>query len=367
MKLLVAGASTSEICGVRDCADVLAPALEAAGATLEQVWWNRSARAGTRSTIREAKAFADDLRSREADAIVWHYSVFSYGPRGIPVATPVVARRLRGGAPVVGFLHELAFPWGARGLRGTTQALTQRAALRPLFTTLVGGVVTTERRRAWLGSSRLVPRIPLSFLPVPSNLPVAPSGSTSANGALRIGVFGFGSDGNDVATATAAVADLRRRGVDARLALVGAPGPGSPQARRWLDAAGAAGFADAVTVTGIEAPAPLSATLQALDIVLLPDRSGPTARRGSLAAALAHGRPVVAFDGPARWDDVVEGRALVLAPANSAAVADELERLARDEGARKRQGERARAFYERTMSAEVVARGLLSFVGDVTP
>jgi glycosyltransferase involved in cell wall biosynthesis len=365
MKLVVAGASTAEVCGVRDCADVLTPALEAAGASVEVVWWRRAPGDGFAATARAARKHAAEIRAHDADAVLWHYSVFSYGPRGLPVGTPAVARALRGGAPVVGFLHELAFPWGVRGVRGATQAVAQRAVLRPLLRTLAGAVVTTESRLAWLRGHPLLPRLPLTFLPVPSNLAVVPQADAERNGSLRVGVFGYGTDGNDVDTAVDAIAALRRRGVDARLELVGAPGPGSAQAGRWLRAAGRAGVGDLVTLTGVQPAHVLSGTLQKLDAVLLPDRSGPSARRGSLAAALAHGRAVVAFDGRARWEQPVRERALVVAPPAADAVADALERLARDDDERRAQGERARVFYARTMSADVVAQGLLSFVREV--
>ena len=46
--------------------------------------------------------------------------------------------------------------------------------------------------------------------------------------------------------------------------------------------------------------------------IALVDEEGPTSRRTMLAAALAHGRPVVATDGPNRWDAPVTEGAIVL-------------------------------------------------------
>ncbi len=347
MRLLVVGASSEEICGVRACAQTLEPALARAGAELETVWWERSSGETAHEFAERAAAAA---RAHQADATLWHYSVFSYGRRGIPFDVPMLARALARPAPLVGFLHELAVDWRGRGGRGVVQAAMQRLALRRLVGTLAGAIVTTDGRAAAVGTS-----VRVLSVPVPSNIPPVAERRHDTDG-LRIGVFGFRTDRIAAETVTGGVAAL----AGARLVLVGAPGPDSPEAERWRRAATAAGCA--LEFTGLLEPRALSEALAGLDAVILPDPGGPTARRGTLAAALAHGIPVIAFDGPKRWDLLADAGAALLVPVEPTALANGLRGLAADPAARRARGEAGRAFYARTMAPDVVAAQILPFV-----
>ncbi|HET7568455.1 MAG TPA: glycosyltransferase [Gaiellaceae bacterium] len=359
MRLLVAGASAEEICGTRDAATVLAGPLGAAGAEVETVWWERGAQ--------PFPAWTRDLtaRARGADAVLWHYSPFTYATRGVPTLVPAVVRAIRrGGAPLVVLLHELVFPWRPEP-RALVWAATQRAALLPVLRAAAGAVVTTNDRRDWLASHRLLPRRPLLFLPVPSNLPAAAAPDRDGGG-LRIGVFGFRRDELPVEVVVDAVARVRERDASARLVLAGAPGPDRPEADAWRGAAGRAGIADALSFTGVLPADELAAAIAGLDVVVFPDPMGPTSRRGTLAAALAQGRPVVAFQGPLTWERYAAEGALDLVAPSSEALAARLVELAADPDLRARRGAAARAFHERWLDLPLVAERLLSFVREAT-
>jgi glycosyltransferase involved in cell wall biosynthesis len=368
LRILSVGVSTTAVCGVRDYATVLAAA---GAAETDIVWWQRRRPESVPATLEEMRAwFADidaQLARRRHHAILWHYSVFVHGWRGVPLLAPLIARRLsRSGVPVVGVLHEFALPFGRGGWRAGVWATTQRSVLPLVMRRLAAAVVTTEDRLDWLQSRRWLPRRSLSFAPVFSTLPPAVGGvSRPDERALSVGVLGYG-DGEFLAgEVTSAVSLLRARGIDAELVLVGGPGSASGAAERWRRAATAAGCAGALRFTGVVDPARLAAAIAGLDVVVFGDPAGPTSRKTTLAAALALGRPVIAVDGPQRWRPLVRDGAVVLAEPTAEGLAGELARLARDDQARMALGERAARFHRRYMAPQLVAGMVGEAVGAV--
>jgi glycosyltransferase involved in cell wall biosynthesis len=94
------------------------------------------------------------------------------------------------------------------------------------------------------------------------------------------------------------LARLRGSGRDVRLLMIGGrTGASDPSNAAYLAELEAdlarAGLNDRVHWTGHLPPAEVSAWLHAADLVVLPYAEGASYRRGSLLAALAHGRPVV--------------------------------------------------------------------------
>jgi glycosyltransferase involved in cell wall biosynthesis len=351
MKLLLIGASTEAVCGTRDYARTLEAPLRRAGADVRTLWWERG-RHPLSDWLEAVHAAA-----AESDAVLWQYSVFTYASRGLPTLVPRVLRALRTTTPLITVFHELVFPWGTNGVRGAVHAVSHRAALVPILRASRGVVVTTEERRAWLESRPWLPSRPVRFLPVVSNVATsdgAPDGCSS----VRVGVFGF----RRVALPVETIVDAVRRVPDAELVMVGAPGAQSVEADRWRSAAGED---TRIRFTGVLDAAPLAAELAALDIVVFPDPVGPTTRRGTLAAALAHGKPVVAFDGPQTWSAFVRDNALLAVRPTADALAGALDRLAGDRDLRGEQGRRAQRFHDSHLSPDVVARGLVDFACEV--
>ncbi len=360
MRIAVVGASVEPVCGVRDSALTLAGPLEAAGATLTSSWWERGSDGSSVSGWARDAAEA----AHEADAVLWHYSVFTYALRGVPALVPLVTRELRrAGVPIVVLFHELVFPWGRRGARGAVHAATGRLALTEVMRTASGAVLTTEDRLAWVASRLWLPTRPLAFVPVVSNLPTG-APAEALGGPPRFGVFGFRRD-EPVDLVVDGFAAAERLHPGAELVLLGAPGPSSHEAARWRDSAARAGCAGSLSFTGVLEPAELSAALSSIDVVMFPDPVGPTPRRGTLAAALAHGKPVVALKGAQAWPPYAEEHALVLSTPDSQSLGAKLAELALDPELRRSQGARASEFYERRLAPGVAAPRLLRFVEEV--
>src|ERR1022692_3522034 len=151
------GISTTPICGVRDYAGVLERAFQRGGTDVSALWCDADASASVPTSLRQARGWLlrvrREIEKTQPRAIILHYSVFAYGPRGVPVLAPLVARELAAtGIPVLGLLHEFAYPFGRRGWRGTLQALSHRAVLPTVVRHCDALVVTAERRVSWLAT-----------------------------------------------------------------------------------------------------------------------------------------------------------------------------------------------------------------------
>jgi glycosyltransferase involved in cell wall biosynthesis len=365
-RLLVIGTSASEACGVRDYAQVVGRALRDQGAHVELQWWEQDVRWSLRTAIEEHSRWltrvAASVRASSPDWIIWHYSVFLWGASGIPYLAPRTARRLgQMGVPVLLVAHELAFPFGRGGWKGRLWAASQRVALSWPIRVSSAVVVTTEERLRWLNSRRWLPGRRARFLPVCSNVSVDGIRGNPA-GELVLGVFGFGAPETLAFETTSAVARLRSAGIDARLLLVGAPGEKGQQADRWRAAAEQAGVSEVFAFTGVLPLEELARELDGSDIVVLPDRGGPSSRKGTVAAALALGKAAVAVQGPEQWAELVEDKALVLVEPSCHALAQALGELARSAELRRTQGRRAAAFYERRMTPALLACATLSLL-----
>lgn len=369
-RVVMIGASSQLPCGVRDQARVMAEALELRGTAVEILWWERDDSWNLVRTYRELISWTTRLHSRvqrePPDCVLWHYSGFSWAHRGVPLFTMVAARRIaQAGRPVVLYGHELVYRWGIRGWRGAILAVSQRLVLFPLVHTSVAVVVTTDYVREWLISRWWLPRRRVTMVPVFSNLPSTsaekPDSSTDSL-FPSFGIFGYGSVSFLPGPVVDGIALLRGRGIESCLVMIGAPGEDSGPGQSWRAAAVQASCDRNLRFTGILEPHAVIRELQAVDIVIFPDWPGPMSRRSTLAAALALGVPVVAFDGPYRWETLVTEGAVVLTPPNASSLADVLEHLIKDVDLRLEQGERGLAFYREKMDPCVAAVRLIDFL-----
>ena len=363
-RIVVAGVSQGTVCGVRDHAALLSSALSAVGTHITTEW-----RSSTPGASPDLDGLARELdrhtRAELTDAVLLHYSVFAFSRRGVPAGVPLFALRLRRlGVPVILFAHEFVYPWGYRGWRGTAQASTQRVALLPLVAACDAVVVATAERVRYLQKRRWLPSRPVAFAPVFSTIDRGAAGGTSPAVPGRVGLFSFSASYLAVELVTGAIADIARCRPDAHLALIGAPGPSGGAADRWRQAAAAAGCP--LVFTGVEGEAAVSRQLASCEALVFADPSGPTSRRTSLAAGLAHGKPVVALDGPQAWCDLVAAGAVSVVEPSREALAGELGRLLASPVARAAQGEQAEAFYRAHLSPEHAAETLLTVLAAVT-
>ncbi len=368
-RVAVVGVSAAMPCGVSDHAHRLAAAMGRDGMECSVHWLYRQADSSVTGSRAEIGAWSahlgDRLRSDPPDAILLHYSVFSYSHRGVPLFVHPVLSALRGSrAPLISLLHEFAYPWRRGGLRGGAWAVSQRAALIELVRDSRALVVTTDARRRWLVSRRWLPARASVTAPVFSNLP--PSGAVPPVDREQpvIGFFGYGHEAAEPTLALDAIRLLRERGRPVNLRLLGAPGRDSQIGASWLAAAGARGVADALSFSGTLAAQELADALAECDMLLFLDSPGPTSRKTTLAASLASGRPVVAIDGPDSWSELVEAQALRLVPASADALAHATEELLADEDLRRSLGAVGRAFAHQNMDVAATARALATLVQD---
>jgi glycosyltransferase involved in cell wall biosynthesis len=361
LRAAVVGVSESQTCGVHDHATLLSAALSSERVSCSEHWlWRRERSiAGARSEFRRwTGALPAELAAAGAEAAILHYSVFSYSYRGLPLfVRPTLAALRRSGLPLITILHEYVYPWSMGGLHGKAWALTQGARLATVMRASAAVVVTAPTRGGWLASRPWLARREIAFAPVFSNLPPPDLSKHRPQRADRvIGLFGYAYEGAAVALVLDALRVSRDRDASARLQLLGAPGRDSAAAGAWLAGARARGIEDALSFSGVLAAGDLSEALRACDVLLHPEPSGPTSRKGTLAASLASGRPVVAIDGPRRWPELIDaGAALVVSP-TAPALADGLAELLEDERRREALGTRGMEFARTAMGVERSAR-----------
>ncbi len=360
--LAVVGVSVSRICGAHDHATLLAQELERDEYACTMHWLSRTP-APLRDARTEMRAWArslgEQLDAERPDAVLLHYSVFSYSHRGLPVLLgPVVSSLRRRPAPVVAIMHELAYAWFLGGVRGKTWALTQRLALIDLVRACAGVLVTTDRRAAWLSSRRWLPRRAVAFAPVFSNLPAPAARPAPGPHAPLVGLFGYSYEGAESTIVLDALRSLRERHGDARLLLLGSPGESSAPGRAWVASARERGIEDAVSFSGTLPAQELSDALARCDVLISAFSSGPSSRKGTLAGMLASGRPVVALEGPRGWQELERSGAIALAAPAPEPLADALAALLDDPARREQLGALGREFAEQRMGVARTAQAV---------
>jgi glycosyltransferase involved in cell wall biosynthesis len=370
-RVAVVGMSVSPTCGVRAHADLLAEALGHEHVACSRHWLLReegSLPAGRAEVGAWTRALAAEVEETRPDAILWHYSIFAYSYRGLPVFVgPTLSALRSAGVPVVALMHELAYPWRLGGWRGDVWALAQRARLIAVVRACAAVVVTTDFRAEWLASRRWLARRPLGVAPVFSNLPAPTPRSHPDRDSPVVGLFGYSYDERAIALVLDAARLLRERGVHFQLALLGAPGRESALAETWLRLADARGLSCALTFAGPLPAQELSDELAACEVLLFADTAGPSSRKGTLAGSLASGRPLVATDGPRAWSELTRADAALVVEPSAPALAHAVAALLADAAAREALGARGRAFAARDMgvarSAQVVRELLDEVLG----
>lgn len=350
--VLIAGVSTSAFCGVRNYSYQLSTQLRRLGFQTAVEWGDFEGAANHRSVQDWTLNVATRARAIHADAVMFNYSVFSLSWRGVPVHVPAVVGKLQSlDIPVITVLHEFAYPWGRRGWRGFLQAASQRLVLPAILGNSATVVATTPERLRWLRSRRWLPRCRSEFVPVFSTVGLSVEPTDDSGSENCVAVFGFGAEQAEIDLVTQAVAHGCDR--ECYLLLIGQPGQSSQFGELWSEAANVAGCK--IEFTGEVEDQGISSALTTAAFLVFPDEAGPTSRRTTLAAALAHGKAVVALDGKETWEELRLSQAVSLVPPIVSSLASEVRRLSSDARYRSALGSRARDFYQCRMSAEVVA------------
>ncbi|HSP78119.1 MAG TPA: glycosyltransferase family 4 protein [Myxococcaceae bacterium] len=274
---------------------------------------------------------------------------FGYKAMNVPFALWLARRR---GDEVWPFFHEVCFPWGwERPWRhNVLGAVTRAMAL----------LVTARADRLFVSTpwwKRLLPapprRVPVEWLPVPSNLPTTPEpraveATRASLGADAVLIGHLGTYGELIAGLLEEALPGLLRGDSRRHAVLA--GRGSTRfaeelSRRHPELAGR------VRALGGLPGEALATTLRACDVLLQPFPDGLSTRRSSAMAGLALGVPLVSNAGPATealWHG--SGALALAAEPTGEAVRQVAENLLSSPETWPGLGQRAAAFYAENFS-----------------
>jgi len=262
-------------------------------------------------------AMARAVRANPACSVLVQYVPHAYGFKAMNLPFCLWLNSIRHPGLTVMF-HEVSFPIGRaqplkHNLLGAVTQLMARLACRSATRIMVAGA----RWQAML--ARLGATVPISWVPVPSNIPVVENAVATAQckqrftkaGGLLVGHFANYSDYSARRLSQIMPALL---GEHRQLSLL-LLGANSDALRRRLLSTNCH-LASRVHATGSLAPQELSWALAACDLMVQPYPDGVSTRRGSTIALLAHGRAIVTTSGIATehlWND---SGAVAMAPAD---------------------------------------------------
>lgn len=272
----------------------------------------------------------------------WLHIQYQTGAYGMRPGVNLLPWRLRGlpARPRVAVtFHDLLVPY-LFPKAGPVRLWVNRRLARDADAVIATNRADLDTLRAWLRpTAHAAQPAQLTHIPIGSNIAVAPpegydrgawrAGLGVAADELLVAYFGLLSPSKGAETLVEALAQLA---LPWRLLLVGGAAT-APQDQAYAEAVrarmAALGLANRAIVTGHVPDGEVSAHLLAADCVALPFSDGASFRRGSLLAALAHGRPVITTT-PADLGTSadLEGAALLLPAGDSAALAAALARLA---------------------------------------
>ena len=292
---------------------------------------------------------AHEHRRFHLDWLVIQYNPFAYGRRGFCPWIPVVLRSLRelqDRPRLAVMFHEIYT--SDPGFHASLMRLWQRPQALDLAShadcvlASCGAYGHALRQAMW------------HLLPVGSNLPdpVPSVESPSNNPPILLGAFGTGHSSHRFDLMARTLREVRERGIDAGFLFIGSGGAAAQSFFQGLP------FRASGSVPAEEA----GRLLASLDCVLAPFTDGLSTRRGSVAAAFQHGRPVVSNRG-ANTDCLLKHEhenSLLLTPQDDdSAFVETVISLCRDSQRRQAIGLQARALYDRVFSWDRVARRLL--------
>jgi glycosyltransferase involved in cell wall biosynthesis len=304
------------------------------------------------------------VRSLDTDVLVVQYAPHAFHPRGVTLAIsllPALVRLVTRLRVMVNF-HELYIPFG-RSLRRCLGSLWQRAmGLLIAAPSHVLTAVSSEwpRRLRRVGVWKRI-----DVIPVGSNIPRAQVRAEELKAVramlgvdpntLLIGAFGSAGPDRDIGLLFAALSKLRE--VESlKLVWLGKSGfhadvpTGRDYAARFIE-----DDKDIIWTGPLPHPE-VSRMMSACDLFVLPLTDGISTKRGTLAAALQHGLPILTTRGKRLDDLFVQRENIYLVPQGDfRAFAEGLTELARGSDLRDRLALGARRLYEDHFSWEVIA------------
>jgi glycosyltransferase involved in cell wall biosynthesis len=251
--------------------------------------------------------------------VLVQYVPHAYGCKAMNLPFCLWLNMLRRHSVTVMF-HEVVFPL-RRGqplrhqMLGAITRIMARLASRSATRIMVASARAETILQGW-GTPA-----PISWVPVPSNIPVV--GDVTATRRLRQKyagpeelVLGHFSNYSDFSVKRLCRIMPTLLASDGRLRLLLLGGNSIEFRDKLINAH--PGFAQRIHATGRLEPRELSSALSACDLMVQPYPDGVSTRRGSMMAALAHGRAIVTNSGMSTEPLWPESRAVVMAPAGDA-------------------------------------------------
>lgn len=274
---------------------------------------------------------ADAALHFEWDVVNIQYQAAAYNMR-LP-AINALPWRLRGVCRTVVTYHDLRTPY-LFPKAGRWRSWVVLSMARSADGVIVTNTADAAALRADPGFARRLAADPerLAQIPIGSNIPVHPAspadvaacraGLNLPPDAILLGYFGFLNPSKGAEDLIAALADLEPH---YHLAFIGGQtGASDPHTNQSYRAEiqsliAARRLTERVHWTGFLTEAAVSHHLHACDLLVMPYRDGVSLRRGTLMAALAHGRPLITTRPAAPTPELEHGRNVWLTPPGDAA------------------------------------------------
>ncbi len=303
-----------------------------------------------------------NVRKQRHYIVLWQYNPYMYGWKGLPSSLCLLPLFLKlKSTCLVGIVfHEICYDF-KRNPRSWAWAVSHRAAL---WLVLIGtdvAIVTTESRKVFLASfaRRFAPwmaeRLRCATVPVGSNISVeVHSTQSQTRRVFKIGTFRAGLSVHDVDLLKWVCNQLEHTRAGVQLVFVGGDTQkGLPQGHN--------GGEPGIVETGYLAAEEVSSVLSSLDVFVGLYDDGACGRRTSLAAACAHGLPIVSTNGHNTDRSLFRDgdNCILIRYGDAAGLRVALQRLVDDVELRGQLAYRARETYRTQMSWAVVADGIL--------
>ncbi len=281
--------------------------------------------------------------------VQWVPHGYGYRSMNLAFCWWVWQRARRHGDRVELMVHEPNLPFRALAWRQNIAALVHR---------VMTVILLHAASRVWISIPGWEPRlrpyimdraVPFRWLPIFSNVPVAPDSGRIQEirrrftGGDRALIGHFGTYGAPIAALLQPIlVSLAGETAEFTVLLMG---HGSEEFKNELIRKNPR-LADAVQATGKLSPEQLSFHLAACDILIQPYPDGVSTRRTSFMAGLSHGKPVVTTSGELTEPLWNQTDAAVIVPVNeTSAFVDRIRQLLKDPGERSRIGCGARKLY----------------------
>lgn len=290
----------------------------------------------------------------------WVPHAFGFRSANIPFSCWIWNRAFAHRDQVDVMIHEPYLPLRQEHFKHTALALAHRMML---------AAVLRAAKRVWMAIPKweeycrpyaLGRKVPFTWLPVVSNIPInhRRSGGQSVRAryapSQELLIGHFGTCGGEIGTALRAVIPsiLIRNPKTAVLVI----GNGSEQCRSELLKDNPL-LSNRVHSTGGLSDHEVSSYISACDLMFQPYPDGATSRRGSLMAALSHGKPVITTSGHLTEDLWQKSGSVVLVPAgNHPEMIASIETLLADQCERERLGTAAKRLYDARFDLRIVVQ-----------